>query len=57
VYWMHLAEDRNQWWALVNTVMSLQTGWKAGNFLSWVTVSFSRRTVLHGVSQSVSQSV
>jgi hypothetical protein len=24
VDWMHLAEDRNQWWALVNTVMNLQ---------------------------------
>jgi hypothetical protein len=22
VNWMHLAEDREQWWALVNTVMN-----------------------------------
>jgi hypothetical protein len=24
VEWMHLAQDRNQWWALVNTVMNLR---------------------------------
>jgi hypothetical protein len=23
VDWMHLYQDRNQWWALVNTVMNL----------------------------------
>jgi len=24
VDWMHLTDDRDQWWALVNTVMNLQ---------------------------------
>jgi hypothetical protein len=24
VDWIHLAQDRNQWWVLVNTVMNLQ---------------------------------
>jgi hypothetical protein len=24
VHWMHLAQDRDQWWALVNTVMNFQ---------------------------------
>jgi len=24
VDWMHLAQDRDQWWALVNMVMNLQ---------------------------------
>jgi hypothetical protein len=24
VDWIHLAQDRDQWWALVNTVMNLQ---------------------------------
>jgi hypothetical protein len=24
VDWMHLSQDRDQWWALVNTIMSLQ---------------------------------
>jgi hypothetical protein len=47
VDWMHLVQDRDQWQVLVNTVMNLQTG----NFLTdSVTVSFSRRILLHGVS-------
>jgi len=40
VDWMHLAQDRNQWRALVNTVLET----------SWVCVSFSRSTLLHGVN-------
>jgi hypothetical protein len=45
VDWIHLAQVRDLWRAVVNTVMK-----KAGNFLtSWVTVSFSTRTLLHGV--------
>jgi hypothetical protein len=24
VDWIHLAKDRNQWWAFVNTVMNLR---------------------------------
>jgi hypothetical protein len=24
VNWMHLAQDRDQWWALVNTVLNLR---------------------------------
>jgi len=38
-----------QWQAFVNTVMILQVPWK--NFSnSWVTISFSRRTLLYGVN-------
>jgi len=32
--WNHLAKDRDQWWALVNTVMNLQVPNKAGHFLT-----------------------
>jgi hypothetical protein len=50
VDWIHLAQDRDQWQVTVNTVMKLRVPLKARNFLtSWVTISFSRRTVLHGV--------
>jgi hypothetical protein len=34
VDWIHLAQDRNQWWALVNMVMSLQVIYRVGNFLT-----------------------
>jgi hypothetical protein len=34
VDWIHLAQDRNQWWALVNTVMNLPFPQKMGNFLT-----------------------
>jgi hypothetical protein len=45
--WMDLAQDRDRWRALVSTV-------KKVNFLtSCKLVSFSRRTLLHGVSKQV----
>jgi hypothetical protein len=41
--WIHLAEDRDQWRALVNTVMNLL------NLLTrCMTISFSRRILLLG---------
>jgi hypothetical protein len=48
---IHLAQDREQWRTLVKTVMNLRVPLKARNFFtSWVTMSFSGRTPLHGVS-------
>jgi hypothetical protein len=32
VDWIHLAQDRNWWWALVNMVMNFRTPYKAGDF-------------------------
>jgi len=49
VDWVHLALNMNQYLALVNTVMNLEFLMKADNFLtSYVTISFSKRTLLHG---------
>ena len=50
--WMELAQDRDRWRELVSTVMNRRVPKNAGNFLtSCRTSSFSRRTLLHGVSK------
>jgi len=39
VDWLYLSQDRDQWWALLNTFMNLWIPYKVGNFLtSWVTI-------------------
>jgi hypothetical protein len=39
--WIDLAEDRDQWRALVNTVMNLQVPYNAWKFLSSCTIDSS----------------
>ena len=50
--WIGLAQDRYRWLTLVSAVMNLRVLWNARNFLtSCKPVSFSRRTLHHGVSK------
>jgi hypothetical protein len=45
--WIDLAQDRDQWRVLINTVMNLRVPYNAGKFLSSCTiVGFSRRALL-----------
>ena len=52
VDWIGLAQNRDRWQALVNVILKLWVPYNVKNFLTgWKSVSFSRRTLLHWVSE------
>jgi hypothetical protein len=49
--WIDLAQDRDQWRTLVNTIMNLRVPLNVGKFLSSCTTGgFSRKAHPHGVA-------
>jgi hypothetical protein len=47
--WIYVAHDRDKWRAIVNTVMYILVSQNSDSLLTIrITISFSRRTVLHG---------
>jgi hypothetical protein len=48
--WIDVAQNRDQWRAIVNTAISLRVPYNVGKFLSnCITGGFSRGAQLHGV--------
>jgi hypothetical protein len=43
VNWIDTAQDRDQWRALVNTLLNLRVPWNAGKFLSTVQLMASQK--------------
>jgi hypothetical protein len=49
--WIDLAQDRDQWWALVNTVINILVPQNIAKVLSsCATDGFSKKTGLHGIA-------
>jgi hypothetical protein len=54
VDWIHVAQNRDQWRSLVNTLMIFRVPWNFVNFFSgWSTADFSKRTQLRRIEEFV----
>ena len=50
--WIYQVDYRDRWWTLVDEVSSIRVLQNAGDFVTILELaSFSRRTLLHGVSK------
>jgi hypothetical protein len=50
--WIDMSEDRDSWLSFVNSVMNFSDSIKCAEFLDYlISISFSRRTLFHGVSK------
>jgi len=48
-----LAQATDRWWDILKVVMDIHVPKNSGNFLtSWGSVSFSKKTVVHGVNNN-----
>jgi uncharacterized membrane protein YsdA (DUF1294 family) len=54
VDWIHLAQDRDEQWAVMNAVMNLKFSYKVENFMTTKRSSrFPSRVIPHGISYLV----
>jgi hypothetical protein len=53
VEWIHLAQCRGQWWALVNTVLNLRLPRKTGNVTIGATISLYKYSICAAGSKLV----
>jgi len=49
-YWIYQVQDRALWWVFLNINEPLGSIQGKNFFTKWTTISFSRKTLLHGVS-------
>jgi hypothetical protein len=56
VHWIHLVQDRDHWWTVVDMVVNFLVPLKVWSFLtSWMTITFPRRALLRVVGWSVTR--
>lgn len=52
--WIHLAQDRGKWWAVVNTAMKLCVPYSVDKFVTSLgTIYLLKKVLLHGLTRCV----